>query len=62
MAPFPPSYGNQYILVVVDYVSKLVEAVSTPTCDAKVVMKMFQKILFPWFGVPRTVISDEGPH
>ncbi|CAM8956956.1 unnamed protein product [Rhodiola kirilowii] len=62
MGPFPPSYGNQYILVVVDYVSKWVEAVAAPTCDAKVVMKMFQKVIFPWFGVLRTVISDGGSH
>ncbi|CAM8975608.1 unnamed protein product [Rhodiola kirilowii] len=60
MGPFPPSYGNQYILVAVDYVSKWVEVVSTPTCDAKVVIKMFQKVIFPRFGVPRTVIGDGG--
>ncbi|CAM8982834.1 unnamed protein product [Rhodiola kirilowii] len=29
MGPLPPSYGNQYILVAVDYVSKWVEAVAT---------------------------------
>ncbi|CAM8921063.1 unnamed protein product [Rhodiola kirilowii] len=62
MGPFPSSYGNQYILVVVDYVSKWVEAVSFPTCDAKVVTKLFKKIIFPRFGVPRTVISDGGSH
>ncbi|CAM8903707.1 unnamed protein product [Rhodiola kirilowii] len=62
MGPFPPSYGNQYILVAVDYVSKWVEAVATPTCDAKMVIKMFQKVIFPRFGVPRTVISDDGSH
>ncbi|CAM8959930.1 unnamed protein product [Rhodiola kirilowii] len=62
MGPFPPSYGNQYILVAIDYVSKWVEAVATPTCDAKVVMKMFKKVIFPRFGVPRTVISDGGSH
>ncbi|CAM8982665.1 unnamed protein product [Rhodiola kirilowii] len=62
MGPFPPSYGNQYILVAVDYVSKWVEAVATPTCDTKVVIKMFQKVIFPRFGVPRTVISDGGSH
>ncbi|CAM8902043.1 unnamed protein product [Rhodiola kirilowii] len=60
MGPFPPSYGNQYILVAVDYVFKWVEAVATPIC--KVVMKMFQKVIFPRFGVPRTVISDGGSH
>ncbi|CAM8950384.1 unnamed protein product [Rhodiola kirilowii] len=62
MGPFPSSYGNQYILVAVDYVSKWVEAVASPTCDAKVVMKLFKKIIFPRFGVPRTVISDGGSH
>ncbi|CAM8922840.1 unnamed protein product [Rhodiola kirilowii] len=62
MGPFPSSYGNQYILIAVDYVSKWVEAVATPTCDAKVVIKMFQKVIFPRFGVPRTVISDGGSH
>ncbi|CAM8987054.1 unnamed protein product [Rhodiola kirilowii] len=60
MGPFPPSYGNQYILVAVDYVSKWVEAVVAPTCDANVVMKMFQKVIFPQFGVPRTVFSYGG--
>ncbi|CAM8993985.1 unnamed protein product [Rhodiola kirilowii] len=62
MGPFPPSYGNQYILVVVDYVSKWVEAVATATCDAKVVIKMFQKVIFPRFGLPQTIISDGGSH
>ncbi|CAM8902325.1 unnamed protein product [Rhodiola kirilowii] len=62
MGPFPPSYGNQYILVAVDYVFKWVEAVATPTCDAKVVIKMFKKVIFPRFGVPRTIISDGGSH
>ncbi|CAM8928875.1 unnamed protein product [Rhodiola kirilowii] len=62
MGPFPSSYGNQYILVAVDYVSKWVEAVASPTCDAKVVTKLFKKIIFPRFGVPRTVISDGGSH
>ncbi|XP_060965310.1 uncharacterized protein LOC115723866 [Cannabis sativa] len=39
MGPFPQSFGNLYILVAVDYVSKWVEAIASPTNDAKVVMK-----------------------
>ena len=31
VGPFPPSFGNKYILVAVDYVSKWVEAVATVT-------------------------------
>ncbi|CAM8972555.1 unnamed protein product [Rhodiola kirilowii] len=62
MGPFPSSYRNQYILVAVDYVSKWVEAIASPTCDAKVVTKLFKKIIFPRFGVPRTIISDGGSH
>ncbi|CAM8977623.1 unnamed protein product [Rhodiola kirilowii] len=62
MDPFPSSYGNQYILVAVDYVSKWVEAFASPTCDANVVTKLFKRIIFPRFGVPRTVISDGGSH
>ena len=61
MGPFPSSYWNQYILVGVDYVSKWVEALATPTNDAKVVIKFFKKI-FTRFGVPRAIISDGGSH
>ena len=39
MGPFPPSFGNLYILVAVDYVSKWVESVASPTNDSKVVIK-----------------------
>ena len=62
MGPFPSSYGNRYILVAVDYVSKWVEALATPTNDAAVVLKLFKTIIFPKFGVPRIVISDGGSH
>ncbi|XP_024016521.1 uncharacterized protein LOC112089894 [Eutrema salsugineum] len=62
MGPFPSSYGNKYILVAVDYVSKWVEAIASPTNDFSVVLKMFKTIIFPRFGVPRIVISDGGSH
>ncbi|XP_058784400.1 uncharacterized protein LOC131659192 [Vicia villosa] len=62
MGPFPPSCGKNYILVAVDYVSKWVEAVALPTNDAKVVVTFLKNNIFSRFGVPRTLISDEGTH
>ncbi|KAG7564179.1 Reverse transcriptase domain [Arabidopsis suecica] len=62
MGPFPSSYGNKYILVAVDYVSKWVEAIASPTNDSRVVLKMFKTIIFPRFGIPRVVISDGGTY
>nr|GFD28325.1 reverse transcriptase domain-containing protein [Tanacetum cinerariifolium] len=44
MGPFPSSKENKYILVVVDYLSKWVEAKALPTNDARVVK--FLKSLF----------------
>lgn len=46
MGPCTPSFGNLYILVVVDYVSKWVEAVALPTNDIKAVVAFLQKKYF----------------
>ena len=62
MGPFPKSYDSEYILVVVDYVSKWVEAIPYRAVDAKHAKKMFEETIFPRFGVPRMVISNGGPH
>jgi len=58
IGPFSSSFGNEYILVVVDYVSKWVEVVATPHNDAKTVVKFLKKNIFSRFGVPRILISD----
>nr|GEY13262.1 putative reverse transcriptase domain-containing protein [Tanacetum cinerariifolium] len=55
------SQRNKFILVVVDYLSKWVEAKALPTNDARVVCK-FLKSLFARFGSPRAIISDRGTH
>nr|GEZ39135.1 reverse transcriptase domain-containing protein [Tanacetum cinerariifolium] len=58
---FLSSRGNKYILVVIDYLSKWVEAKALPTNDARVVCK-FLKSLFARFGTPRAIISDRDTH
>lgn len=62
MGPFPFSFGNSYILLAVDYVSKWVEAVALPTNDAKVVIRFLRKNIFSRFGTPRAIIRNEGSH
>nr|GEU45994.1 reverse transcriptase domain-containing protein [Tanacetum cinerariifolium] len=61
MGPFLSSKGNKYILVIVDYLSKWVEAKALPTNDARVVVKIL-KSLFSRFGTPKAIISDRGTH
>ncbi|XP_070032728.1 uncharacterized protein [Nicotiana tomentosiformis] len=62
MGPFVSSYNNKYILVVVDYVSKWVEAMALPTNDAKGFISFLRKNIFTQFGTPRAIISDGGTH
>ncbi|PIN26668.1 DNA-directed DNA polymerase [Handroanthus impetiginosus] len=62
IGPFVPSFGNMYILVAVDYVSKWVEAVAVPNNDSKVVVNFIKKNIFTRFGTPRAIISDGGAH
>ena len=62
MGPFPSSYNNKYILLAVDYVFKWVEAISTYTNDAKVVINFHRRNIFSRFGTPRALVSDKGSH
>ena len=62
MGPFPPSFGHQYILVAVDYVSKWVEAILCRTNDHKVVIGFLKSNIVSRFGFPRAIISDGGAH
>jgi len=62
MGPCPKSRQCEYILLVVNYVSKWVKAIpcwAANSCNAK---RMFSKTIFPWFGVPHMLISHEGSH
>ena len=62
MGFFPPSHNNFYILVVVDYVSKWVEANATVTNDAKVIIKFIKKNIFRRFGTTRALLRDNGTY
>jgi hypothetical protein len=62
MGLFPTSFGNTYILLVVDYVSKWVEAIATQTNDSNVVVRFLKSNIFSRFGFPRVIISDQGTH
>jgi hypothetical protein len=62
MGPFPPSEGYTHILVVVDYVTKWVDAVPTKSADGETLLKMLKDVIFPRFGVPRYLMTDGGSH
>jgi hypothetical protein len=62
MGPFPKSRNHEFILVVVDYISKWVEAMPYRNSNSKNSKKMFEEIIFLRFGVPRMVICDGGTH
>ena len=62
MGPFPPSFGNLYILVAVDYVSKWIEAIPCKHNDHKIVLKFLKENIFSRFGTPQAIISDGGSH
>ncbi|RVW95559.1 hypothetical protein CK203_039104 [Vitis vinifera] len=62
MGPFPMSFGNSYILVGVDYVSKWVEAIPCKHNDHRVVLKFLKRTSSQRFGVLKAIISDGGTH
>ena len=62
MGPFPNSFGNLYILVAVDYMSKWTKVVACKTNDNKVTVKFLKKNILSRFGAPRAIISDNGTH
>ncbi|KAK0577519.1 hypothetical protein LWI29_034303 [Acer saccharum] len=62
MGPFPMSFGKRYILVAVDYVSKWIEAIATPTCEGKEVTKFLKGNIFTRFGTPRAIHKVTTPY
>jgi transposase InsO family protein len=62
MGPFKNSFGFEYILVMVDYVSKWVEAIPCRKASTEESITMIENVIFPRFGTPRILISDGGTH
>jgi transposase InsO family protein len=62
MGPFKNSFGFEYTLVMVDYVSKWVEAIPCRKASTEESITMIKKMIFPCFGTPRILISDGGTH
>ena len=62
MGPFPPSFGNNYIFLIMDYISKWVEAIACSRNEANTVVGFNQRNILSRFGASRTINSDEGSH
>jgi transposase InsO family protein len=62
MGPFKNSHRFEHILVMVDYVSKCVEAMPCRKASIEESIAMIKSMIFPRFGTPRILISDGGTH
>jgi transposase InsO family protein len=62
MGPFTNSNGYEHILVMVDYVSKWIEAIPCRRASTEESISMIKNVIFPRYGVPRVLISDGGTH
>jgi transposase InsO family protein len=62
MGPFKNLHGFEHILVMVDYVSKWVEAIPCRKASTEESIAMIKSMIFPHFGTLRILISDGGTH
>jgi hypothetical protein len=62
MGPFKNSCGYEYILLMVDYVSKWVEAMTCRKASTEESITIIKNVSFSRFGAPRILISDGGTH
>jgi hypothetical protein len=62
MGTFKNSHGYEHILVMVDYVSKWVEAMPCRKASTEECIAMIKSMIFPRFSIPRILISDGGTH
>lgn len=55
------SEGYRHILVVVDKLTKFVLVFPVRDASSSILIKTFSQNIFPIFGVPRVLLSDNGP-
>jgi ribonuclease HI len=61
LGPLPPAQGNlKYVVVVVEYFSKWIEAKSLATITSATVQKFFWQNIVCRFGVPKAITVDNG--
>jgi hypothetical protein len=59
----PPSVrGHRYIIIVVDYFRKWVEAMPTFKYDGETATLFLFNQIIARFGVPREIVTDHGSH
>jgi transposase InsO family protein len=62
MGPFTNSNGYEHILVMVNNVSKWVEAIPCRRASMEESISMIKNVIFPHYGVLRILKSDGGTH
>lgn len=63
MEPLPrSSKGNQYVLVMTDYLTKFSFVVALRKATRSAIVRILEEDVFLLFGVPRIIIYDNGSH
>jgi transposase InsO family protein len=56
----PSSKGHQYILAIMDYFTKWVEAIPMKSVTSKDVINFIKEHVIHRFGIPKTIMTDGG--
>jgi hypothetical protein len=58
----PSARGHHYIIIVVDYFTKWVEAMTTFKDDGETATLFLFNQIIARFGIPRDIVTDHGNH
>ncbi|CAF5087502.1 unnamed protein product, partial [Rotaria sp. Silwood1] len=54
--------GNLYVLCITDYFTRWVTAIALPDCSAQTTAQALFKEYICRYGVPKSILSDQGTH